>query len=165
MAALEISQAEDDVAYKNLDDNAKFGLGGAIAAGVGAGAGTTLAGAGAGAGIGALVGSMFPVIGTAVGAAVGAGIGAIGGAIGGYFSGEAAKDAALEDTQETTEQLAKAIASGAIIDDGSGYQVKDKARLTELGIKEEELDNFYAEVGDSTTELREFGNQLLETEK
>jgi phage tail tape-measure protein len=165
MAALEVSKAEDDVAYKNLKDSAKFGLVGATAAGVGAGLGATATGAGVGAGIGAIVGSIVPVIGTAVGAAVGAGIGAIGGAIGGYFAGETAKDAALEDTQKTTEQLAKAIASGAIVDDGRGYQVKDRAKLAELGIKEEELDNFYAEVGESTAELREFGNQLLETEK
>lgn len=163
LANISVAKAEDDLAYKNLDDDAKFNLGGANAAYGGAMAGTIAAGAGAGAGIGALVGTVVPVIGNAVGAAVGAGIGAIGGLIGGFFTGDAAKDAALEDTQNTTEALAKAIADGAIIDNGSGYDVKDYEKLAKYGIKVEDLSKYYAQVGDSTEALRDFGEQLLQT--
>ena len=163
LANMSVAKAEDDLAYKNLDDDAKFNLGGANAAYGGAMAGAIATGAGAGAGIGALVGTVVPVIGNAVGAAVGAGIGAIGGLIGGFFTGEAAKDAALEDTQKTTEALAKAIADGAIIDNGSGYDVKDAEKLAKYGIKVEDLSEYYAQVGDSTEALRDFGEQLLQT--
>jgi hypothetical protein len=158
-----VAKAEDDLAYKNLDDDAKFNLGGANAAYGGAMAGTIATGAGAGAGIGALVGNAIPIpgVGAAIGAAVGAGIGAVGGLIGGFFTGEAAKDAALEDTQNTTEALAKAIADGAIIDNGSGYDVKDAEKLARYGLKAEDLSDYYAQVGDSTEALREFGEQLL----
>jgi phage tail tape-measure protein len=158
LANLSVAKSEDDLAYKNLDDDAKFNLGGANAAYGGAMAGSIAAGAGAGAGIGALVGTVFPVIGNAVGAAVGAGIGAIGGLIGGFFTGEAAKDAAFEDTQRITEALAKAIADGAITDTGSGYKVQDAEKLAKYGVDANKLDEYYAEVGDSTEALRSFGD-------
>jgi hypothetical protein len=86
-------------------------------------------------------------------------------AVTGESIGQHASNAIYETRQDDTEALAKAIASGAIIDNGKGYQVKDKVKLAKLGIEEEELGKCYAEVGKSTKELRDFGKQLLETEK
>jgi hypothetical protein len=105
------------------------------------------------------IGSFFGPIGQAIGAT----LGGIGGLIGGFFTGQAAKDYSLEDTQKSTEALAKAIADGAIVDTGTGYEVKDKTKLEKYKIKESDLAAYYAEVGDSTEALRDFGNQLLET--
>jgi hypothetical protein len=150
LANLSVAKAEDDLAYKNLDDNAKFDLGSANAAYAGALGGAVLSGAGVGAGIGVSAG--------AVGAIAGAIIGGVGGLIGGFFAADAAKDAALEDTQKTTESLAKAIADGAIIDTGDGYEVKDIEKLAKYGVDKEKLDEYYAEIGGSTEALRDFGD-------
>ena len=158
IAALEVAKAEDEVAYKNLNSGAKIGGDSAVAGGWVVGSTLALEATA----LGTIIGS---AIAPGIGTAIGAGVGALVGIAGGIFAGMAATEEEMERNQGETEALAKAIASGAIVDDGSGYQVKDRAKLAELGIKEDKLDEFYAEVGDSTAELREFGNQLLETEK
>jgi hypothetical protein len=170
LANMQVARAEDDLAYKNLDDNAKFGLAGANAAYGAALGGSIVAGAGTGAGIGAMAGALgtawggpLAFLGGGVGTIAGGIIGGIGGLIGGFSAAEAAKNAALEDTQKTTENLAKAIADGTIINTGSGYEVKDNKKLAEYGLEVDKLDDYYSEVGDSTEALREFGNQLLQT--
>lgn len=66
---------------------------------------------------------------------------------------------------KTTDALAKAIASGVIRDTGSEYKVEDADKLAEYGIKEEFLNDYYAQVGGITEELREFGKTLLEAEQ
>ena len=140
MAALEVAKAEDEVAYKNLSHGAKFNTGGALAAQGAIDGLSSITG----------IGLIANVITTA---------------ITGESFGKMVADNVYESRQDDTEALAKAIASGAIVDSGSGYEVKNDKKLAELGIDESKLDSFYSEVGDSTEELREFGNQLLETEK
>lgn len=161
MANLAVNKQQNELAYKNLDNNAKFDQGSAAAAGIGAGVGAAVTGAG----VGAAIGTIIPGIGNAVGAIVGGAIGLIAGTIGGIATGLAAQEAAFEDTQTETEKLAKAIASGAIVDTGSSYAVKDAKKLEELNIDSKNLQIYYQEVGENTEDLRQFGEQLLLAEE
>jgi hypothetical protein len=114
LANVDVAKAENEVAYKNLSDDAKINPGRANAAFGTAMAGTTLAGAGVGAGIGAgvgaglslLTGPFAPLVApitAGLGAVVGGVVGTIGGAIAGLFTGEAAKEASFEKTQAETD--------------------------------------------------------------
>jgi hypothetical protein len=68
----------------------------------------------------------------------------------------------VEDST-STKALAKALASGAIVNNGNGYEVKDAEAVAKLGIDEKKLKSFYNQTGQNSDSLREFGESLLET--
>ena len=122
------------------------------AAGVASGA-TYTVNVGGAAGIGAAIGTAIaPGVGTAIGAGVGALAAAITTAVTGeadMFAEMAAEDAEAKNdkTQSTVEGIARALASGKIYDTGSGYEVAEGVtdyELLDLGIKREEINDFYA---------------------
>ena len=176
-AEVNVLQAQDQVAYKNLDSDAKINYRNAESeagwAKAGAMAGEVLALGGLGAAIGTAI---APGIGTAIGTGIGLIVGLVTEAATGLgdIAAKAAGDAAEasnESTQTAVEDIAKALASGDLIDTGSGYalangveeqEFKDKYRtFAAKGI--EALDTYYTELGDSTDELIEFGETLNKT--
>ena len=70
----------------------------------------------------------------------------------------------VEETQNT-EALAKALASGTIINNGSGQQVTNEDELNRLGIDKSQLERFYLLTGKGSDALKEFGESLLQTQK
>ena len=180
-AEIEALRAQKDVLYDSLDQKAKIdysdpetaaGLGATGAYGVGIG-GIGLAGMGTG----AVVGSAFGPVGTAIGAIIGGAIGAIGGAITVGTTGWADNWAENKEyragvendlTQGTVEGIARALADGKIYNTGYGYEFTEgytQADLYEYGIKEnEDINEFYSELKDATTELKDFGKSLNEIE-
>ena len=69
------------------------------------------------------------------------------------------------EEKDNTKALAKALASGAVIDTGSGYEIKNDEQAQRLGIKEGVLDRWYAQIDQSSNDLKEYGKSLLETEE
>lgn len=69
------------------------------------------------------------------------------------------------EEKENTEALAKALASGVVVNNGERYEVKDKDALARLGIDESELERFYTLTGAGSDALKDFGDSLLETQE
>ena len=69
------------------------------------------------------------------------------------------------EEKENTEALAKALASGTVINTGSSYQVTDEEELNRLGITADQLDRFYKLTGNGSDALKDFGESLLQTQK
>ena len=154
-ADMKVLKAREDVLYEGLGDEGRLGdESGAYWSNVGASAAV---GAGAGALGGASVGP--------IGAAVGGLIGGIGGFIGGLFNdaGEQVK----EQNRGKTDNLAKALASGAIREENGTYvtDLSDEELQEQFGFASSALSGFYKEVGDSTSELKDFGKELLKNEE
>ena len=173
-AQLNILQMKDKVSYKNLDKKAKIDYRDPeLEAGLaytGATAGGAITGGGLGA-IGFVGGPQIGAITTVAGAAVGAITAMVTGAS--DAAAEAARESAEASnmkSQYKTEQLAKALASGELQDTGSGYQLvngmsKEEFERKYSELEVDQLDRFYAQIGDSTEALIDFGKSLLETEE
>lgn len=179
-ADLKVKKAEQDVAYSNLSDKAKYGrqelIRGVVISGTVAGA---AAGAAGGAAIGYHVGSSAGAavggaagygVGAAPGYAIGAGagtaIGAVAGGIAGGILGgvgaHAGLSAAFEETnksdKELTETIAKDMASGK-------FNPKDLASFTnylqnEFNMPVDAAQKWAKELSQATEELQDFGASL-----
>lgn len=174
-AQLNVLEAQNDVLYDSLSKKAKIAYEDPETAAALAAGSTYAVNVGSAAGAGALIGNAIPIPG--IGAGIGAGIAALGAAIVTAVTGEAdmfaemaAKDAEAKNdkTQSTVEGIARALASGKIYDTGSGYEVAEGItdyELLDLGIKREEINDFYDQLGDSTDELKKFGKELNATKE
>ena len=177
-AQIDLIQAQNNAAYDRLDPKAKKNYIDPEAAAGAAATGAYLTGAGAGAGAGAGIGAAIggtATVGTltipaaGVGAIIGGVVGTIGVAVSGAADAAAeaaaeAAEASNDKTSRVVEGIAQALASGKLIDTGSGYElakgISESELFSEFRIEVEELDQFYSSLSDATDELREFGSAL-----
>lgn len=170
-AQLNVIEARDLVNYESLDGDAKLDYRDPEKAASGAYAHAFAGSVATGAGLG-----QFGWFGGPIGALIGTAVGVIGGAIGGIFAGNAAADHAAEQArkqneagQRKTESLAMALANGDLRDTGSGFEIdgmSEEEFFEKYGaLKDESLEEFYAQVGNSVDSLIDFGQSLNETKK
>ena len=164
-AKLTVIERSSEVNYKNLTDDAKIDYTDPETARDLAYNGALLTGMAAGAGSGAIIGTGAGPIGTAVGAIVGA--------LGGYFAsqtgaeevGQYAYEKAQKSNQEgeiKTRQLAEALASGAIYEENGTYKRNEDVDFSKFyKLNENDFQELYDEVGESTEALKAFGQELI----
>ena len=173
-AQMQVLQSRDQVTYESLNDDAKLYYEDpdkeASSSWHHTFWGTFLSGGGAGAAIGS-------AINVGIGTAIGTGIGLVAGGLGGWaaadFAAEVAAATAREENQKSqaqVEDIAKALANGDLVDTGTGYKygenmTEEAFALKYFNLANEDLDEFYKKIGDSTDELKAFGISLNKTEK
>ena len=167
-AKQKVLKAQNDVAYKKLSDEAKYGgqdlerwalwsgtAAGAIGGGIGGGFGGAAIGA-TGMGIGAIPGSVIGAIGGAI-------AGGIAGGIGAHVGISALQEDNRKTDKEYTEVIAKAIAEGE-------FNPKNKGEMTkflqeEFGIAEGPAEHWAEQLVSASGELAEFGEALRQADE
>jgi hypothetical protein len=83
----------------------------------------------------------------------------LGHTIGAIIGHQMASDSVKKKNQDSNESLAKALASGDIINTGDGLKsnLSSKELQEKYGFSRDQLDEFYDQLGGSTDELKEFG--------
>lgn len=156
-----VLRAEQEVAYKNLSHEAKYGRQQLVNAATWGGAGVSAAGGAVG---GAFAGSAIPGIGNVVGAVAGAIISGITGGIAAHAGITAAFSEYEDNNEDITKDLARAMANGDIDDPYDVEQVSEWMQ-EKFGLAADMADKWAGKLHDSTEELIEFGRALNQSDE